>query len=87
MHLTIPHAFIRFVGNQLHPTDYQRADDWVKRIKSWQQQGLQSVFLFVHQNYNVKEAKLADYFIEKLNQELGLDLKRPRFFEKPLGLF
>ncbi|MVN20823.1 DUF72 domain-containing protein [Mucilaginibacter arboris] len=87
MHLPTPAAFIRFVGNQLHPTDYQRADDWVKRIKTWQEQGLESLFLFVHQHYNVTEPKLADYFISKLNQELGLALKRPQFIQKPLALF
>lgn len=87
MHLPTPSAFIRYVGNQLDPTDYQRADDWVQRIKSWQQQGLQSLFFFVHQHYNVTEPKFADYFIQKLNQELGLSLKRPQFIGKPPELF
>src|SRR5665647_1880841 len=32
MHLTIPKAFVRFVGNSLHETDYERCDEWVKRI-------------------------------------------------------
>ena len=34
MHLPIPKAFIRYVGNSLHPTDYTRIDDWVKRVKT-----------------------------------------------------
>ena len=88
MHLPVPAAFIRFVGNSLFPeSNYQRADDWVKRIKSWQQQGLQSLYFFVHLQQTTGEAKLADYFIEKLNEELGLELKRPQFFQKPLALF
>ena len=88
MHLSTPNAFIRFVGNSLHPAiNFQRADAWVKRIKSWQEQGLQSLFLFVHLQQTVGEAKLADYFMDKLNQELGSGLKRPRFIEKPLTLF
>ncbi len=88
MHLPVPAAFIRFVGNALHPTiNHQRADAWVKRIKIWQQQGLQSLFLFVHLQQTAGEAKLADYFISKINQELGLDLKRPQFIPKPLSLF
>lgn len=33
MHLTVPKAFIRYVGNSLHPTDYTRSDVWVQRIK------------------------------------------------------
>src|SRR5687768_2200312 len=35
MRLTTPEAFIRFVGNDLHPTDYTRVDEWVKRISTW----------------------------------------------------
>lgn len=88
MHLPTPCAFIRFVGSSLHPDiNHQRADAWLKRIKSWQQQGLQSLFLFVHLQQTVAEAKLADYFISKLNLELGLELKRPHFIAKPLSLF
>ena len=33
MELPTPYAFIRFVGNSLHQTDYLRIDHWVKRIK------------------------------------------------------
>lgn len=87
MNLPIPAAFIRFVGNGTHPTTYQRANDWIKRIKSWQQQGLQNLYLFVHLQQTVNEPKLADYFIRKLNEELGLTLKRPQFIPKPLELF
>lgn len=88
MHLPVPATFIRFVGNSLFPkSNYQRANEWVERIKSWQQQGLQSLFLFVHLQQTVNEPKLADYFIHRLNQELGLELKRPQFMQKPLELF
>ncbi len=87
MHLPVPSAFIRFVGNLAHPTNFQRADDWVERIKSWQQQGLEYLFLFVHLQQTVDEPKLADYFIQRLNIELGLQLKRPQFIPKPLELF
>ena len=30
--LTNETAMIRFVGNGLHPTDYKRIDDWVKKL-------------------------------------------------------
>jgi len=38
--LTTPVAFIRFVGNKLHETDYQRLDAWLERLTIWVQQGL-----------------------------------------------
>jgi len=44
MRLTTPVAFIRFVGNGLHPTDYTRVDAWVQRIKSWMENGIQKVY-------------------------------------------
>jgi len=43
MHLTLPKAFIRFVGNSLHPTDYTRIDRWVQRMKHWLDNGLQEL--------------------------------------------
>jgi uncharacterized protein YecE (DUF72 family) len=79
MNLPTPHAFIRFVGNGLHPTDYARVDEWVERIKQWQQLGLQSVWFLMHQHEEEFSPKLADYVVEKLNEALGMQLKRPQF--------
>jgi uncharacterized protein YecE (DUF72 family) len=89
MELPTPHAFIRFVGNSLHPTDYARVDEWVERIKQWQQMGLQSVWFFMHQHDERYSPELADYVVEQLNKELGLSLERPKFLDrdKAPGLF
>ncbi len=87
MNLTTPHAFIRFVGNSLHPTDYTRVDEWVERIYQWQQMGLQSVWFFMHQHDERYSPELADYVIERLNDKLGLTLPRPQFIDREKGLF
>jgi uncharacterized protein YecE (DUF72 family) len=87
MQLPTPHAFIRFVGNGLHPTDYVRVDEWVDRIKQWQQLGLQSVWFFMHQHDEQYSPKLADYVVVKLNEALGLQLQRPQFIEEQKSLF
>lgn len=87
MELPTPHAFIRFVGNSLHPTDYARCDEWVERIKQWQQMGLQSVWFFMHQHDERYSPELADYVVEKFNKELGLNLMRPHFLDRDKGLF
>ncbi len=87
MHLTTPVAFIRFVGNNLHPTDYLRADEWVQRIKKWQAQGLGSLFLFMHQKEETASPVLADYFIMQLNKALKMEIKRPQFIPKNMELF
>jgi uncharacterized protein YecE (DUF72 family) len=85
MELPTPHAFIRFVGNSLDRTDYKRVDDWVKRIKQWQQMGLQSVWFFMHQHDERYSPELADYVSEQLNKELGLNLMRPTFMDRDKG--
>ncbi len=77
LYLPTPHAFIRFVGNDLLPSDYLRIDEWVGRISQWQQQGLQSLHFFVHQHDERTTPMLADYLIAQLNKHLGLTLKRP----------
>lgn len=87
MELPTPHAFIRFVGNSLDRTDYLRVDEWVARIKQWANQGLQSVWFFMHQHDERYSPELADYVSVELNKALGLDLRRPKFIEKEKGLF
>jgi uncharacterized protein YecE (DUF72 family) len=87
MMLPTPHAFIRFVGNSLDPTDYARCDDWVERIMQWKEQGLQSVWFFMHQHDERYSPELCDYVVDKLNQRLGLSLPRPQFINRDKGLF
>jgi uncharacterized protein YecE (DUF72 family) len=49
MYLTVPKAFIRYVGNSLHPTDYTRVDEWISRMKGWLDKGNgRIVFLHAH---------------------------------------
>ncbi|HEY0666852.1 MAG TPA: DUF72 domain-containing protein [Sphingobacteriaceae bacterium] len=86
MELPTPHAFIRFVGNGLHPTDFQRIDAWVDRLKHWQDKGLQSIYFFLHQHDEKDTPILADYTIRKMNDVLGSTITPPQFLKKP-GLF
>lgn len=81
MRLTTPEAFIRFVGNGLHPTDYTRIDDWVQRIKSWMQQGIHKVYFFMHQHEELHSPELARYLIQQLNKHCGTTIPEPRFVE------
>lgn len=76
MRLTNPTAFVRYVGAN-HPTDYTRLDDWIKRLKEWQDQGIKEIDFFIHQNIEKESPLLSAYFIKKLNKELGSHLKIP----------
>lgn len=84
MHLTVPKAFIRFVGNSLHPTDFTRCDEWIKRIRNWLDSGLQELYFFMHMHDEATSPELTVYLVDKLNKECGLELKKPNFL-KPLN--
>jgi uncharacterized protein YecE (DUF72 family) len=81
MELTTPHAFIRFVGNGLHPTDFKRIDDWIERIDKWVNAGLKSIYFFLHQHDEKDTPVLAAYTIKKFNEKLGLSLELPKFLK------
>lgn len=77
MRLTTPVAFVRFVGCNNDDVDKARLDDWLKRIKKWQKQGLQQLYFFVHQNVELSSPLLSSYFIQKLNKALHTHLTIP----------
>jgi uncharacterized protein YecE (DUF72 family) len=79
MHLPIAKAFIRYVGNSLHPTDYTRSDAWVQRIKYWLDNGLQELYFFMHMHDEATSPELTVYLVDKINAVCGLDLQKPKF--------
>jgi uncharacterized protein YecE (DUF72 family) len=79
MRLTTPEAFIRFVGNGLHPTDYTRVDDWVNRINQWIKEGIEKVYFFMHQHEELHSPELSKYVIQRLNAVCGTQIQEPVF--------
>lgn len=79
MRLTTNEAFIRFVGNGLHPTDYTRIDDWVNRMKQWNDKGIKTIYFFMHQHEELHSPELCKYLIEKMNKTIGTTLHVPEF--------
>lgn len=82
MALTTPKAFVRFVGNGLHATDYTRIDDWVKRIKKWIDSGVHEIYFFMHQHDELHSPELALYTIQKINKACGLNIPEPGFIKE-----
>lgn len=72
MHLPIPKVFIRYVGNSLHPTDYERIDDWVNRINYWVDNGLKECYFFMHMHNEATSPQLAEYMDGLLAKRLSL---------------
>lgn len=85
MELTRPDAFIRFVGNSLHTTDYTRIDEWVKRIAKWMKEGINDVYFFMHQHDELYSPELIKYLIDELNAKNKLSIKAPVFVEETNG--
>ncbi len=81
MHVTIPQVMIRFVANNMHPTDYPRIDEWAQRIKEWLQEGMEEIYFIVHTKDDVYSPEIAVYVADKLHEVCGLDLLKPTFIK------
>ncbi len=79
--LTSNLAFIRFNGYDLHPSDFRRMDQWVDRIGSWIDNGLETVYFFAHQDNETHTPTTCAYFIQAINKRLGLNIKSPQFID------
>jgi len=86
--LTCNEVFIRFTGNNLHPTDYTRVDAWIKRLITWLEQGVQKIYFYMHEPEKHNCADLATYMINQINQLTNLNLQPPQIYSgNQKGLF
>jgi uncharacterized protein YecE (DUF72 family) len=76
--LTSGTVLIRFVGNDLHPTDVQRLDEWTERLSQWFAMGLREAFVFLHEPDNLKAPALAAEWLPGAAGKLGVAAKTPR---------
>ncbi|MDB5263594.1 MAG: hypothetical protein JWQ14_2877 [Adhaeribacter sp.] len=84
MRLTNNTAFIRFVGYGLHPTDYSRLDEWIARLKTWFELGLQKLYFFIHQQDINHSPVLINYFLGNLKKVCGIELEKPKPIPQPV---
>jgi len=76
-------AMIRFVGNDLHPTDYARIDEWVQRLKNWFAKGISEVYFFTHEPDNIKAPELAKYLVTQAEKHLpDITTRGPEFIKE-----
>jgi uncharacterized protein YecE (DUF72 family) len=84
--LTTPIAFIRFVGNGLHPTDYTRIDEWIEQLVSWMEAGLQEVYFFPHEPDNILAPELSVYLAKQLEKkQANIRFRTPRLLDPKDG--
>ncbi|MBK8563371.1 MAG: DUF72 domain-containing protein [Saprospiraceae bacterium] len=78
MRLTTDKVLVRFVGNDLHPTDFTRLDDWAERLSHWFSMGLQECYFFTHEPDNLLAPDLAAAFYEKTKAMSGVATRGPK---------
>ncbi len=78
--------FIRFTGNSLHQTDYERIDQWISSIqKSFEY--INECYFFFHQPQEHLGVELAQYFLEKFTFEVQQKPKLKMYQEKQQSFF
>lgn len=77
MELPTPELFVRFIGNggDHRVSDFARVDEWVDRISSWVDRGLQQVNFFCHHHDEEGSYELGAYVIQQFNKRLGAGLR------------
>jgi uncharacterized protein YecE (DUF72 family) len=78
LHTSLPTSkvMVRFLGNDLHPSDDSRIADWAARIHTWLILGLEQIEFFVHQPENRAAPETIARLTDLLNQECGANLRK-----------
>ncbi|MBI1184338.1 DUF72 domain-containing protein [bacterium] len=71
-------VFIRFVGNNLHHSDFERIDAWTNLLLDWVNSGLEKIGFFIHQSNELHTPELAAYVAAKFNEAFGTKLPIPQ---------
>ena len=87
------YIMVRFVGNasdtEIHPTDYQRIDDWVERIQYYVDQGIRKIYFFPHEPNNILAPELGEYICTRIIENTTIQTRGPKRIEtgQQLNLF
>ena len=81
--VSAPFTMIRFVGNNLDSSDFQRSEEWALQLKKWSEEGLQKVFFVVHQPDDIFAPEMAKAVVEEWRAKNLADLPEIRFYESP----
>lgn len=69
------YCLLRFVGNDFHPSDYTRLDDWLIRIIELKELGLKELHFFMHQPDNLKAPAAIQYLLRALKRTEGIQFQ------------
>lgn len=81
LRLTAPFTLVRFVGNGLVPSDYERIDEWIALLRRW---ALPELYFFAHEPDNIQAPEMVDYLVRQLQGSWPeARLRGPRAVDKP----
>lgn len=78
MRPTSSKVLIRFKGYELVDSDFTRLNEWVDRLASWKEKGINEIYFYLHQQDQSHGIDLAEYLIPKLNKALNINLSMPK---------
>lgn len=79
-YVTAPRTMIRFVGNGLVDTDYERLKDWSAKLKDW---NLPETYFFPHQPDNILSPDASAWFALYLRNEGWAETRGPERWAGP----
>lgn len=79
-YVTAPRTMVRFVGNGLQPTDFERLKDWAALLKRW---NLPETYFFPHQPDNVLAPDASAWFARHLQADGFADTRGPSVWSGP----
>ncbi|NQX90764.1 MAG: hypothetical protein HRT74_01225 [Flavobacteriales bacterium] len=78
MKITAPFVVMRFGGYELHASDESRLENWVNLIGEWQELGLESFHLLIHQPDSILTPQTAELWSKMCDKKLGIPVKYPQ---------
>lgn len=87
MRLTADFFIMRFGGYELHPSDFERMQSWAQRFKSWVDQGLKEVYIFMHQPDSLLTPETNAHFAQLLNEVCQANLPIAQRIDQQNSLF
>lgn len=78
MRCTADFLLLRFGGNDLHPSDSERLNEWADRLKTWNSKGLREMHLLMHQPNSIATPETCVLFADALNARMDVAIKTPQ---------
>ncbi len=63
-------VMVRFLGGNLHDTDFKRLEEWTERVALWLKNGMKEIYFLVHEPENTLATEATARLIELMNTRL-----------------